>query len=37
MTAQDLLKDINFENLNYTMTAKHNIIKVIGEIGRAHV
>ena len=30
MTAQDLLKDINFENLNYTMTAKHNIIKVIG-------
>lgn len=30
MTAQDLLNDINFENLNYTMTAKHNIIKVIG-------
>ena len=30
MTAQDLLKDINFENLNYTMTAKHNIIKAIG-------
>ena len=30
MTAQDLLKDINFENLNYTITAKHNIIKVIG-------
>lgn len=30
MTAQDLLKDINFKNLNYTMTAKHNIIKVIG-------
>ena len=30
MTAQDLLKDINFENLNYTMIAKYNIIKVIG-------
>jgi len=30
MTSQDLLNDINFENLNYKMTAKHNIIKVIG-------
>ncbi len=30
MTAQDFLNDKTFENLNYKMTAKHNIIKVIG-------
>ncbi len=30
MTAQDFLNDKTFENLNYKMTTKHNIIKVIG-------
>lgn len=30
MIAQDFLNDKTFENLNYKMTTKHNIIKVIG-------
>ncbi len=30
MNAQELLNNINFENLNYKMTTKQNIIKVIG-------